>query len=119
MSTQDIANQLVAFCRQGKFEEAQTQLFAPDAISLEPEDTPMAPRETRGLPAIIAKGKAFTSMLEKVHTMKVSDPIVSEESFACIMSLDATMKGRGRTAITELCVYLVKDGKIACEAFHP
>ena len=29
------------------------------------------------------------------------------------MSMDVTMKGQGRMQMTELCVYLVKDGKIA------
>jgi hypothetical protein len=34
---------LVTYCRQGKFEEAQVELYSKDAISIEPEDTPMAP----------------------------------------------------------------------------
>jgi hypothetical protein len=57
--------------------------------------------------------------VEKMHSMSVSDPIVAGSSFACVMSLDADMKGRGRTAITELCVYEVKGGKIVLEQFRP
>jgi hypothetical protein len=119
MTTKEIAEKLVAYCRQGKFEEAQVELYSKDAISIEPEDTPMSPAETKGLAAIVEKGRRFSSALETVHSMKVSDPLLSEGSFACTMILDATMKGRGRTTITELCVYVVADGKIVSERFHP
>jgi hypothetical protein len=119
MTTKEIADKLVAYCRQGKFEEAQRELFSGDAVSMEPEDTPMAPKETKGLPAIIEKGRRFASALETVHSMKVSDPLLAGSSFACTMSLDATMKGQGRTTISELCIYVVAGGKIVSEQFHP
>jgi len=119
MTTKEIADQLVSHCRLGHFEEAQRALYSNDAISIEPADSPMAAKETRGLPAIIEKGRGFSSSLETVHSMKVSDPVVSVSSFACTMSLDATMKGRGRTSITELCIYIVAGGKIVSEQFHP
>ncbi|MGA2017664.1 MAG: nuclear transport factor 2 family protein [Opitutaceae bacterium] len=118
MTTRDIAGKLVALCRQGKFEDAQKELFSPDATSMEAEDSPMGPRETKGLKAITEKGRRFMSMVEKIHSMSVSDPIVADSSFACTMSLDATMKGQGRSAMTETCVYDVKDGKIVSEQFH-
>ncbi len=85
---------------------------------MEAEDSPMGPRETKGLKAITEKGRRFMSMVEKIHSMSVSDPIVADSSFACTMSLDATMKGQGRSAMTETCVYDVKDGKIVSEQFH-
>ena len=119
MTTNEIAEKLVSYCRLGQFEEAQKALFSGNAVSIEPEDSPMAPTETKGLPAIIEKGRRFSSALEAVHSMKVSDPVVAVSSFACTMSLDATMKGRGRTTISELCIYIVADGKIVSEAFHP
>jgi len=119
MTTKEIAGKLVSYCRQGKFEEAQKELYSADAVSMEPEATPMGPKETKGLKAIIEKGRGFMSSLEKLHSMSVSDPIVSTSSFACIMSLDADMKGRGRASITELCVYEVKGGKIVLEQFRP
>jgi len=33
------------------------------------------------------------------------------------MFMDVTMKGKGRMAMTELCVYQTKDGKIIAEQF--
>lgn len=79
----------------------------------------MSPRETKGLTAIIEKGRMFVSSVQKMHAMTVSEPVVAGSSFACIMSLDADMKGRGRTSITELSVYEVKGGKIVLEQFRP
>jgi hypothetical protein len=119
MTTKEIAEKLVTFCRQGKFEEAQVELYSKDAISIEPKDTPMAPKETRGLAAIIEKGRKFSSAIETTHSMEVSEPLLSESSFACTMRLDATMKGHGRTTISELCLYVVAEGKIVSEQFHP
>ena len=118
MTTDEIASLLVSYCRQGQFEKAQTELLSADAVSVEPEDTPMAPRETRGRGGIIEKGRQFMSQVEQVHSMHVSDPVVAPQSFACTMTIDATMKGRGRTTISELCVYDVVAGKIVSEQFH-
>ena len=118
MSTQKIAERLVVLCRQGKFEEAQKELFAAEAVSIEPYATPAFEKETKGLTAILAKGKKFEEMVETMHALNVSDPVVAGSSFACTMRLDVTMKGQGRMDMTELCVYDVKDGKIVSEQFH-
>lgn len=102
MTTKEIAEKLVTYCRQGKFEEAQVELYSKDAISIEPEDTPTAPKETKGLAAIIEKGRRFSSAPETAHSIEVSDPMLSEGSFACMMKLDATMKGHAETNLTRL-----------------
>ena len=117
MTTQEIADRLVDLSRQGKWEEAQKQLFAKDIVSIEPHSTPAFEKETRGLDAILEKGKKWSSMVSERHTMEVSDPIVAGNSFACTMHMDVTMKERGRMDMTELCVYKVKDGKIISEEF--
>lgn len=117
-TTAEIAHRLVALCREQKWEAAQRELYADNAVSLEPHDTPMAPRETKGLPAIMEKGRKFTSSVEKMHALTVSEPLISTNSFACTMQLDLTMKGQGRMQMGELCVYEVKDGKIVTEQFH-
>lgn len=118
MTTHEIANRLVALCRQGDFGTAQKELFARDAVSLEPYATPDFPQETRGLDAIIAKGRKFDEMIETNHSSTVSDPIVAGNAFACVMSMDVTMKGKGRMNMSEICLYQVKDGKIVSESFH-
>lgn len=117
MNTAEIAARLVALCREGNWHAAQTELFAPDAVSREQEASPAFPQETKGLSAISEKGKRWESMVEQFHSLAVSDPIVAGASFACTMTLDITMKGAPRSKMTELCVYVVKDGKIVSEAF--
>ena len=36
-------------------------------------------------------------------SVTVSEPLIAENSFACTMQLDVTMKGRGRMTMRELC----------------
>lgn len=118
MPTAKIADRLVELCRQGQFETAQKELFADNAVSIEPYSTPDFEKETRGLKAIFDKGQKFGEMTEKLHKLEVSDPVIADNSFACTMRLDVTMKGKGRSDMTELCVYKVKDDKIVEEAFY-
>lgn len=118
MTTQEIAQKLVTYCRTAKWEAAQRELYANDAVSIEPHATPLFEKETRGLPAIIEKGRRFSGMIEQLHGTSVSDPLVVANSFACTMQLDVTMKGQGRMSMSELCVYEVRDGKIFSEEFH-
>lgn len=118
MNTQDIADRLVVLCRQADWSAAQKELYAEDAVSIEPEATPIFPKETRGLDAIIEKGRKFDSLVETMHSLSVSDPLVAASSFACTLQMDMTIKGQGRMNVTELCVYNVKDGKIVSEQFH-
>lgn len=118
MNTKDIAAQLVAYCREAKWETAQRELYADNAVSIEPYPTPHFEQETKGLPAILEKGKKFDAMVETMHALTVSEPLVATNSFVCTMSMDVTMKGQGRMRMSELCVYDVKDGKIVAERFH-
>jgi len=117
MSTEKVANRLVELCRKGEFEAAQKELFAEDAISIEPYSTPEFEKETKGLKAIVEKGHKFDSMVEKMHHLEISDPLVAENVIAFTLSMDMTMKGHERSKMDELCVYHVKDGKIVSEQF--
>jgi hypothetical protein len=94
-----------------------TDLFADDAVSIEPHATPAFEKETKGKKAILAKGDKWNTMVKEVHGITVSDPIVAANSFACAINMDITMKERGHLVISELCVYHVKDGKIESEQF--
>jgi limonene-1,2-epoxide hydrolase len=118
MSTQQIASRLAELCRQGKFEAAQKELFADDAVSIEPHESPALPRETKGLSAILDKGHKWESTLEKVHGCTVSGPLVAGNAIAMTLAMDVTMKGQGRQKLEEVCVYEVKDDKIISERFY-
>jgi hypothetical protein len=117
MTTEQIANRLKELCDQGQFEHALKELFSPDAVSIEPNDTPDFPRETKGIDAILDKGKKWNEMVEQQHGFEISDPLIASDSFALTMHIDVTMKGRGRMNHKELCVYKVSGGKIVSEQF--
>jgi hypothetical protein len=117
MSTNEIATRLVEFCRQGKWEAAQKELFADDAVSIEPHATPAFEKETKGLNAIIEKGREFDRMVQQLHRVDVSEPIVTGNAIAFKLVMEITMKERSREIWEEICVYIVKDGKIISEQF--
>ena len=117
MTTKEIASRLVELCRKGDFEKVQTDLFSEDAISIEPYATPDFEKETKGLKAILEKGEKFNSMVQEMHSITVSDPLIATNSFGCTMRMNVTMKEGGDMDMTELCVYEVKDGKIVSEQF--
>jgi hypothetical protein len=63
MTTQEVANRLVELVAQGKYEEAQNELYHNDAVSIEPENA-QGPGSVKGLDAIIEKGKGWAEMVE-------------------------------------------------------
>ncbi|WP_266180165.1 nuclear transport factor 2 family protein [Dyella humicola] len=118
MSTETVAKRLIALCRHGRFEEAQHELYAKDAVSIEPEASAQGPLgNVKGLHAILQKGKRFQEAVTEMHGVEVSDPLVAGNWFSIVMTLDATMKEYGRVSMSEVCVYHVKDEKIVHEQF--
>ncbi|HET7332615.1 nuclear transport factor 2 family protein [Dyella sp.] len=118
MSTATVAKRLVALCREGKYEEAQRELYAKDAISIEPQEMANGPLgNVKGLKAILEKGHHFQENVEKIHTSEVSEPVIADGWFSVAMHLDATMKERGRQDMREICVYHVRNDKIVQEQF--
>lgn len=114
---QQIAQRLYELCNQGKFEQAQQELFAKNAVSIEPQESPGFDKVTKGLEAIFKKGETFSSMVKEFHSCKASEPIIAGNAFAITLSMDATMKDGSRNPMDEICVYEVKDGKIISEQF--
>lgn len=115
MTTQQIADRLVELSRTGKMDDAYGELFADHAVGIEPEGAPN-PR-TEGLANLYKKAEKFYEMVEEIHGITVSDPLVSDDYFSLEMTMDATFKGVGRNKSSEICVYEVADGKIVSEQF--
>lgn len=115
MTTQQIADRLVELCRAGNFEGAWDELFAPGWETHELAEWGGAVRHGRD-EAKAAADEWRADMVE-MHSTEISDPIVADDSFACVMTMDITSKTRGRTKESEVCVYKVKDGKIIWERF--
>jgi hypothetical protein len=117
MTTNEIADRLVKLCRKGDFHTAQSELFADDVVSVEPYATPDFEQETKGKQAVKEKGEKWNAMVEELHKVEMSDPLIATNSFACTLHMHVTMKERGEMNMTELCVYNVKDGKVVSEYF--
>lgn len=116
MSTNEIASRLVELCRQGKFEEAQKELYADNAVSVEPEDAPGL-TSVEGLENIVDKGRQFQAMVEEVHSLEMSDAVVAGNYFSLSLIMDVTFKGMERTNMDEIAVYKVVNGKVVREEF--
>ncbi|MEO7311728.1 MAG: SnoaL-like domain-containing protein [Chitinophagaceae bacterium] len=116
MTTTEIANRLAEMSRTGQFEAAQKELYATDAISIEPVASEMFEKETKGLEKINEKIRKFHDSVETMHSIEVSEPLVAGNSFTLKMALDVTMHGK-RMDMQELCLYKVKDGKVISEEF--
>ncbi|MGB5820450.1 MAG: nuclear transport factor 2 family protein [Saonia sp.] len=115
MTTQEVADKLVSYCRQGQFDEAIATLYADDVISIEPDGAPN--KEVRGLDAVKQKTAHFNSMVEEVHGSEISDPIVADKFFTCSIKMELTFKGAPKSSIEEICLYKVENGKIVFEEF--
>ncbi|NIJ54929.1 nuclear transport factor 2 family protein [Dyadobacter arcticus] len=116
MTTTEIAERLVELCRENKYEHAQKELYADDAISIEPEGSP-GEVWVQGLDKIIEKGNQFQAMIEEFHGQELSDPVVAGNYFAISLTMDVTFKGIGRSPMEEISIYKVADGKIVSEQF--
>ncbi len=115
MTTQEVADSLVGYCRQGQFTEAINALYADTIVSVEPDGAPM--KEVKGLEGVKQKTEHFNSMVEEFHGMKVSEPLVADNFFSVRMTMEATFKGGIRNTLDEVCMYEVENGKIVREEF--
>ena len=117
MNTEAIARRLVQLCREGKFNEAQDELYAQDASSIEPEGMAGPLGSVQGMAAIREKGRRFEESYTQMHGVTCSDPLVADPFFSVVMGFEATFKQGGRRSMEELCVYEVSNGKIVREQF--
>jgi ketosteroid isomerase-like protein len=116
MNAQQIASRLVQLCREGKNVEAINELYDDNIVSIEPEGSPMAGK-TVGKQAVLESTNRWFDSVEQLHSVAISNPLVSDDFFACTMNIDATYKEHGRNVMNELCVFEVRDGKIVNDQF--
>ena len=117
MNTLEIANKLVALCREGKNAESLSTLYASDAVSVEAMSMPGMPQATEGLPAIQAKSAWWVDNHE-VHAATITGPWPNGDRFVVGFSYDVTNKPSGqRMQMEEVGLYTVRDGRIVREEF--
>ncbi|MEO5948285.1 MAG: nuclear transport factor 2 family protein [Chitinophagaceae bacterium] len=118
MTTQEVANRFNELAQTGKWDTIQNELFADNAVSIEPAHAAaMGMGNAEGIDAIKKKGDAFGQMVEEMHGGYSNEPQIAGNHFAVAMGMDVTMKGAGRVKMDEIAVYGVKDGKIIKEQF--
>ncbi len=115
MTTEEVAKRLTELCREGKWDQAQNELYAEHACSIEPIGAPWPVAE--GLDAIKKKGDQWAASVEASHGFEMSDPLIGGDHFSVSMKNDITFKGMGRLTFDEICVYKVAEGKIVEERF--
>ena len=115
-TTTEVAARFNELAKEGKWDQIQNELFAENAKSIEPPNSP-GMQSVEGLDAIRQKGKQFNEMVEEMHGGYSSEPLVAGNHFSVAMGMDVTMKGMGRTKMDEIALYEVKDGKIVIEQF--
>ncbi len=118
MSTADIANDLVALCREGKNMEAIEKYYADDIVSVESASGPDMPAEMKGIQAIKGKNQWWLENHE-IHSAEANGPYVGENQFAVEFKFDVTHKPSGnRIQMSEMALYTLKNGKIVHEHFY-
>lgn len=115
MTTQEVADKLVALCREGNYTEAYS-LCAENAVSMEMQGMPNS--RTEGREQIVKEYLEWEKGIEEMHGGSVGDPLVAGNHFVVPMSIDATFKDRGRQAFDELCLYQVQNGEIVQASYH-
>lgn len=117
MTTQEIASDLVALCKQGKFAESGEKYWAQDVLSVEAFAPGGGDPASRGISEARGKGKWWADNHE-VHGVEVEGPYVNGDQFVVRFKMDITQKASGqRISMDEMAVYTLKDGKIAEERF--
>lgn len=117
MALMDVANALVAGCREGREVENLDKLYAPDAVSVEAADMGNG-RETAGLEGIRGKHAWWDANFEVLEGT-ISDPFPDgEDRFAVIFEIKTKHKESGEVSdMKEVAVYTVAGDKIVREAF--
>lgn len=117
MPVKEIADALVAGCREGRAAANLEVLYAPDAVSVEAADRGNG-RESKGLEAIRGKHDWWESAME-VTRAAVSDPMIhGDDRFAVIFEVSGRDKASGEAFdMREVAIYHLDGDKIVREEF--
>lgn len=114
-STSDIAASFTAMLKAGQHMEAAAAWNAPDIVSIEAMEGPMA--RVEGMQAVRAKGEWWYAN-HVVHAVSTEGPFVNGDQFSVVFDMDITVSATGeRLQSREVALYTVKDGRIAEERF--
>ena len=112
MTTVAIAERLVFLCKEGKFIQAQQELYDAAIISIDPDGS-----RTIGATNMHLKEQRFLDSLEKIHSISFSNPLIAGWYFTVKLRMEIEIKNIGYKEFEEICVYEARDGKIIFEQF--
>ncbi len=117
MTTQEVAKRYYELIQQHQYKQIQDELYASDAVSIEPENDTDLPLVTEGIEALQQKEKLFFSQVDQMYGGKMSEPVVSNFFFSQMTEMDVKMKGKERKIKGQIGVFEVRNGKIVKEQF--
>jgi hypothetical protein len=112
MSTPTVAARLIQLCKEGKFLEAQQELYDTDIISIDPDGS-----KTVGASNMHEKERQFLAKVERFHSIEWSSPLIAGSYFTTTLKMEIEFKKIGNINIEEVCVYQVRNDKIVFEQF--
>jgi len=112
MTTEEIVKRLVALVSEGKNLQAEEELYAPDALSVEQNGYSVT-----GLEAVMGKTKGAMEGMEAVHGGGIDIAYVGADTFLLHYKMDVTPKAGERMTMEEYGFYKIRDGKIAEEYY--
>jgi hypothetical protein len=117
MTTQEVAKRYYELIQMHQYEQIQHELYASDAVSIEPANDSNLPLVVTGIDELRKKEGLFFSQVEAMHGGNMSEPVVSTFYFSMMTGMDVTMKGKERKIKEQIGVFEVRDGKIVKEQF--
>ncbi len=112
MITKTISERLIELCKEGKFLEAQYELYDENIVSIETDGT-----KTTTAAKMHEKEKKFLEKVEKFRSIEFSQPLIAGNYFTLILKMEVDLKNVGYKMMEEICVYKVKGDKIIFEQF--
>lgn len=117
--TANVANELVALCREGRNMDAIEKFYSPNIVSVESAGSPDMPAEMHGIEAVRGKNQWWFDNND-VHGAEVNGPFVNTNNqFAVEYTFETTFKPTGtRSTMREMALYTVENGHIVHEHFY-
>jgi ketosteroid isomerase-like protein len=116
MTTTEVADRLVALCKDHKNFDAMKELYADDIVSVEAA-AKSGSFDTAGKAAVIKKSENWAAAHE-IHGSNTEGPFLANDKFSVLFDFEVTPKATGkRLALREIAVYTVRNGKISREEF--
>jgi hypothetical protein len=112
MTTTQVASRLIELCKEGKFLQAQEELYDDHILSIDPDASRTLGKENMHL-----KEQRFLDSLEKIHRTDYSEVQFAGNYFSVVLSMEIEFKKYGIRSFDEICIYQVEKGKIIFEQF--